>query len=372
MPHALLRLRAPGKLMIAGEYAVLEPHQPSLVVAVDRYVNVEIALSPENLVSMPDWGLTGVRFADLGGTIRFTPSEPRLRFVERALAVTLAYLREQFLLTLPFHLTITSELDSADGRKFGLGSSAAVVVAVVAAVLNLLGDADEGPPSPDVVFKLAAIAHFQAQGSGSGADVAASTYGGWLRYASFHPEWLRARLERGGSLYSLLDEHWPFLSVEHLAAPEDLCLCVGWTGAPVSTGPMIARVQALRTTNPEAYGSFLKASAEAVEKLAAALEGGQSARALEAIAENREALRRVGEAAAVAIETPGLADLVRWAEVCGGAAKPSGAGGGDCGLALIAGAERALSLQAAWRKAGIEPLDLAVSETGATVTRVEA
>ncbi|HEY9724235.1 MAG TPA: phosphomevalonate kinase [Oscillatoriaceae cyanobacterium] len=372
MPHALLRLRAPGKLMIAGEYAVLEPHQPSLVAAVDRYVNVEIALSPENLLSVPDWGIEAVRFADIGGEVRFTPPEPRLRFVERALAVTLAHLREQFLLPLSFHLTITSELESPDGRKIGLGSSAAVVVAVVAAVLHLLGDEDEGPVSPDLVFKLAAIAHFQAQGSGSGADVAASTYGGWLRYSSFQPDWLRGRLDRRGPLYKLLDENWPFLSVTPLEVPSDLCLCVGWTGEPASTGPMITRVQSLRATAPEAYGNFLKTSAEAVEALIAALQHGEASRALAAIAANRVALQRLGEAAAVQIETPGLSELSRWAEVCGGSAKPSGAGGGDCGVALIEGAERAVSLQAAWRKAGIEPLDLAIAETGVTVTRVEA
>lgn len=370
MPASRIELRVPGKLLVAGEYAVLEPHQPSVVVAVDRYMHADIALAHENRVTIPAFGLKDVGWRDAGNGVVWESDDPRLRFVGLALGTALAYVRDQMLLPLPFTLTLRSELEEADGRKFGLGSSAAVVVAVVAAVLTLLRDDDAGAPDPMVIFKLAAIAHLKAQGSGSGADVAASTFGGWLRYSSFQPEWLSARLDQ--PLSQLLDGPWPFFSVERLSPlPKDLRLCVGWTGEPASTKDLIARVRALRDREPAAYGEFLAESQLAVDHLVAGLQSANRGRALAALERNRKALVTLGEHAGVAIETPRLAALHRWAEVCGGGGKPSGAGGGDCGVAMIFGDDKLSDLQAAWRQAGLEPLPLGISDAGVSVTRLE-
>src|SRR5690625_6487725 len=68
-------------------------------------------------------------------------------------------------------LTIKSELDDESGVKYGLGSSAAVVTSVISALLTQFLPEE---PSAMLIFKLAAISHVKTQGSGSGADVAAS------------------------------------------------------------------------------------------------------------------------------------------------------------------------------------------------------
>ena len=366
MPPSLLELRVPGKLMVAGEYAVLEPHQPAVVVAIDRYMYATIEPAPAFSLSLPSFGLQRLPFEATSAGLRFATPDPRLRDVAEALAVALAHVREAFLLPLPFHLEVRSELDDETGRKFGLGSSAAAVVATVAAVVNWLRDDDAPPPEPVTVFKLAAIAHLRAQGSGSGADVAASTFGGWLRYSSFNPAWLAERLARGGPLAPLLREAWPFFSIERLSPlPRDLRLCVGWTGEPASTRDLIERVTALREADPAAYEAFLASSERAVDHLVGGLQSANRFRALDALARNRQALVALGEAAGVAIETPALAGEA------GGAGKPSGAGGGECGVALIFGDLEAVRLEAAWRAASLEPLRLAASDAGVAVTRLE-
>ena len=74
--------------------------------------------------------------------------------------------------------------------------------------------------------------------------------------------------------------------------------------------------------------------------------------------------------AGVAIETAELAALHHWAEVCGGGGKPSGAGGGDCGVAIVFGDEKLEGLEAAWRRVGLEPLRLSVSDAGVRVIRI--
>lgn len=371
MPPTLLRLRVPGKLMIAGEYAVLEPHQPAVVVAVDRFMHATMEPAAAYSLSLPGLGLPDVTFEATAEGVRFSDPDPRLKFAGAALAAAWAYVRGERRAPLPFKLTLESELDDASGRKFGLGSSAASTVAVVAAVTTWLRDDNAPPPAAETIFKLAAIAHLQAQGSGSGADVAASTYGGWLRYSSFNPTWLAERLARGGSVAELVAEAWPFFSIERLSPlPRDLMLCIGWTGEPASTSALVAQVQALRMQAPEAYERFLAESERAVEHFIAGLQSANRGRALDGLTRNRHALAALGVAAGARIETPALATLANLAVESGGAGKLSGAGGGDCGVAIVFGELEAVRLEAAWRSAGLEPLRLATSDAGVTVTRL--
>ena len=74
--------------------------------------------------------------------------------------------------------------------KTGLGSSAAMVTAVVAAVLHHLQAVDLAQPSQDslrVIHTVAQAAHCSAQGKvGSGFDVSAAVYGS-QRYVRFSP-----------------------------------------------------------------------------------------------------------------------------------------------------------------------------------------
>ncbi|HEX7057569.1 MAG TPA: phosphomevalonate kinase [Bacilli bacterium] len=365
-----LQIKAPGKLFIAGEYAVLEPYQSSVVIAVDRYILAKIEKNEENSIALPDLGVgqTAWRYAD--GTAVFSPSDERFRFVGSAIETSLRYLQEHQINLKTFRLTITSELDDPSGRKYGLGSSAAVVVAVVSAILHFHGSAVK--LSRSLLFKLAAIAHLRAQGNGSGADVAAAVFGGWIKYASFQADWLLRRIRQTEHLTTIIDEPWPFLAVDELYPIPDLHVCVGWTGQPASTSGLIKQVQAIRETSPEMYQEFLQSSMTAVKELTAAFAKSEVAPALAGIARNRAALKKLGDLAQAMIETPELTELCRLAEKYNGAGKPSGAGGGDCGIALIAGEANAERLRAAWRQAGITPLRLNVDFQGVAVSEQSA
>ena len=75
------------------------------------------------------------------------------------------------------------------------------------------------------------------------------------------------------------------------------------------------------------------------------------------IKQNRDALVTV-ERRYTELETPMITKLCNVAEKLGGAAKQSGAGGGDCGIAFMPTKESAKKLIQAWQKAGITPLKL--------------
>ena len=264
-----------------------------------------------------------------------------------------------------FSLTITSELDDGRGKKYGLGSSAAVVVTVISALLSFY-DLPEIQPTKENIFKLSALAHYRAQGSGSCADIAASTYGGWLEYKMFRPEWLIGKLESGTKVIDLLKMDWPELIIRPLSPPDGLSIAVGWTKKAVSTAPMVKSIQRLRDTN--LYEQFLMKSNQAVGKLIQSFEENDCDAALHALTENRYALRFLSEQATVAIETPELKTLIQIANKYG-SGKSSGAGGGDCGIAFLKSNDAKTRLIQEWRDAGIDPLQLHVSETGVVINK---
>ena len=74
-----------------------------------------------------------------------------------------------------FRLDTSSYIDAQSGKKLGLGSSAAIIVALVAAIKNC--------DDPEKIKLLTHKAHKQLQGGlGSGADVATSLFGGLIKY----------------------------------------------------------------------------------------------------------------------------------------------------------------------------------------------
>ncbi|WP_400245989.1 phosphomevalonate kinase [Niallia sp. JL1B1071] len=348
-------IKVPGKLFVAGEYAVLEPGYPAIVVAVDRFITAQVARSEQQTLSLPQLGLLNVACRFERGQVILEETDARLDFIKNTIAVVHQYLGERSIETKPFSLTVTSELDDADsGRKYGLGSSAAVVVAVVSSILTLYRD--RLPVSKTLIFKLAAIAHYQTQGSGSCADVAASTYGGWLHYTAFKASWLKEKLMEQRDISQLVEEAWPYLQIEQLEAPKELVLAVGWTGSSAKTASLIKKIAPLKNQNSNSYGAFLRKSRDAVSTMVEGFKHNDMELVMASLSANRSALLALSRETGGAIETIHLEKLIEIANRYG-AGKSSGAGGGDCGIAFTS-TDKLERLHKAWQDAGIVPLDI--------------
>ncbi|SFB08452.1 phosphomevalonate kinase [Lentibacillus halodurans] len=364
MPDSSLTVQVPGKLMIAGEFAVLEKYQKLVVTAVNRFVFATICEGRENRLSLESFDLNDMEWQYESNTVHIKTNDKRVQFVEEAMTTVYRYLGENHLTPSPFHLAIRSELDDVSGRKYGLGSSAAVVTSVVAAMLHQFLPEK---PSDSLIFKLAAIAHVKTQGSGSGADVAASSYGGWLEYASFQADWLKEAYLTADSITELVNTDWRYFSADPLKLPDHIYMCIGWTGSPASTPKLVEKISALNKTDSTLYQQFLTNSEEAVHTFLNGMRYENSSLIFEGIRKNRHALAEVGKNAGAEIETPLLKTLCDLAEEHGGAGKPSGAGGGDCGIAFLPSKEQAEHLMEAWKEAGIQTLDIMSNEAGAIV-----
>ena len=356
----MISVSAPGKLYIAGEYAVVEPGHHAVLVAVDRFITVRVTLAEH----------AGHIISDLYATRSLTGRRRREDdvleveeqfddYVVSAIRVVEQMVREAGGTMQFFDLEVSSELGDDSGRKLGLGSSSAVTVATVRAVAGFYG-----LPLDDLaVYKLALLASYAVQPIGSGGDIAASTFTGWVGYTSPDRAWLRKETEKTNArdgLSRLVTRQWPLLEIRRLPAPE-LRLHVGWTGAPASTPGLVADVQAgARRSDDAAYAAFLRGSEDCLDHLMRALEDNDPPGFMHQIEENRRLLRDLSRTSGIAIETLQLRRLVEIAQKHGAAAKSSGAGGGDCGIALCPSETNTAALCAAWEQAGIQALDLSV------------
>lgn len=362
MPKSPLRIKTPGKLNIAGEFAVLEPHQNLITMAVNRFVYTTIESSNQHLVTLENFGLHQLHWDYTNRHVHVAVDDTRVNFVKSAMEIALQFLEEQSIAWESFSLTVKSELDDESGKKYGLGSSAAVSTSVISAILTYFLPER---PTAKLVFQLAATSHVATQGNGSGADVAASSHGGLLEYASFQAEWLSEAYKNATDLHTLLQKNWKYLTIKPISIPSPIYMCIGWTGKPASTAKLVDQVLRLKLNDPQHFQLFLDESREAVAKIGTGLRNGQYSQLMQGIKENRRALQKVGDKASVPIETPLLKTLCDLAEQYGGAGKSSGAGGGDCGIAFMPTKESADALISAWERAGIKSLDLQLYPYGA-------
>lgn len=296
-----MKARAPGKVVISGAYAVLEG-APALVTAVDRYV-----------------------VADTRKVATFEAPEARAAIPDRPLP----------------HIDV-SALRRGD-RKLGVGSSAAIVVASLAAVTleqhPALGPSDLA----ERVWEPALVAHRTAQGGGSGIDVVTSAFGGTRRC------WLQGEKLRS-TAHTLPDG----LSVELYAAQKS-----------ASTPKMLTLVRAWAQRAPEVYR-------ETMDDLKAASVRAAHAMTLDSfvqsISQQMTHLTRMGDACGAPIVPSFLRSLASRALDDGVAVHPSGAGGGD--IVLCMGSEEGCRRQrTALEKAGLDRLAIRIGAPG--VHRVE-
>jgi phosphomevalonate kinase len=362
----MIETRAPGKLYIAGEYAVVSPGQPAVLVAVDRCITVRLTESEgAGRIHSSEYGQAPLvwRRKENGEAIvlEHRPAD----YVLSAIAAVEELRAARGAAPRYFDLNISSELDDADGRKFGLGSSGAVTVATIAALDRFysLG------LTPTERFKLALLATIAISPNASGGDLAASTFGGWIRYSSPDRAALRAHRGAHGLVSAMTGPGWAGCSARRLSPPSSLDLLVGWTGSPASTEHLVEHVHTPGNRNtaepvpeaakPRPLASFAAESHILVDDLTAACDDDDADRALETIRAARALLQRLDETSGKVIETDTLRRLCEVAEANGAAAKPSGAGGGDCGIALTRKNNTAVeSILAGWEAEGIRPLPL--------------
>lgn len=353
--------KAPGKLFIAGEYAVVEPGQGAIVAAVSRYLTVTIdeATTVGTLTSTqnPDVIVEWTREEEL---FRAKEDHP-YKLAEEAILVAEQYVRECGTPTNALYsLSITSELDDAKrGIKYGLGSSGAVVVATIQAILDFY----KIPRTPLLVYKLSVLTNLRLSQRGSFGDIAASSFRGMVYYTSPDRGELLEQLQ-SQTIKEICDTDWKNLTIERLPEIPDFTLLVGWTGQVAITDSLIQATEKKRKVETDSafYKEFLKKSHAIVQGLQKSWNKQDIPALQEGIRANRALLNEFAREMQLKIETPALQTLCDLAEQVGACAKTSGAGGGDCGICFTQNETQRQQIETQWVKAQIQVLPLTIAE----------
>jgi phosphomevalonate kinase len=349
--------------MIAGEYAVLSNGYPAIVTAINRYITIEISQSTINKLSHAFMEFPETTWeVDHNGLIIGLEGE-KYSFLKDAITCAYEFLKEKSVIITPFSLKIQNGLnDLITGKKIGLGSSAAIVVGVISAILEFHDEMIVKEPLE--LYKLSCIAHLKAQGNGSGADIAASVYGGCLLYYRYDTPWLVQKLlVQKEKICTLINLPWPNLRIEKVNLPKNARLIAGWTKQIAKTAPMVDKIETFQSNQRKNYDIFLERSKAAVDEFIKSCELEDSTGILNSIGNNRSALQYLSDITGVQIETKEISKLCKIADQYG-RGKSSGAGGGDCGIAILLGDGEREILKQEWELAGIQPLDILITEQG--------
>lgn len=156
-----LVVSAPGSLMLLGEHAVLHGF-PCLVAAINR--RIRVIIEPRNDGSVSITSALGT----LNGTRQQLPDDPAFKFAVGALRHIPNSLAKGF----------DAEIEADMPSTIGFGTSAAVTVAMIGALASAAGM----PVKADQIMREARAVIRKVQGRGSGADAAASAFGGIVHY----------------------------------------------------------------------------------------------------------------------------------------------------------------------------------------------
>ncbi|KAL2887550.1 putative phosphomevalonate kinase [Ceratocystis lukuohia] len=380
---AHVAVSAPGKVLLAGGYLVLDREYSGLVFGLSARINTiltpletsEGAQAQEIVVESPQFVDAIWRFswhlAPADGGIVVTQLQDGVKvsrnpFVETALGYALTFVHamspeaskhsigaaklkiladknyystqdlsdEEAKREFPYFGTLISE-----AKKTGLGSSAALVTSLTGAILAYyLGFKLESAKERLILHNLAQASHCAAQGKvGSGFDVAAAVFGS-CKYRRFSPSTLGPENipELGGAgfaskLKTLITSQWDANIKTDVSLPIDTVLAMFDVACGTSTVSMVKGVLKWRAEDPSGSKALWDKLYIQNERLAAVCLSGNKAKFKPIIEGIRVNIREMTKQTGMPIEPESqtkLLDAISEVKGVYGAVVP-GAGGSD-------------------------------------------
>jgi phosphomevalonate kinase len=339
---------APAKLVLLGDYAVLEGAR-ALVLAVNRRAGVRITARADRLCRVHAADL-GIAEADAvigsDGRLQWQCDEATRTKLTLVDHVWHGMVREGLAPVggegFALHLDTSGFFHTDGASKLGLGSSAALTVALASALATYAGRHDAMSDRTQWMRRLLRMHGDWQGGRGSGVDIAASVAGGLIGY-----QLIGADREP---------------SYEAIPASGLHCLFV-WSGQSVSTGDSLQRLTQWRQAHAGDYAAHMSALSSVSS---AAIDAFKQQRVQSFIGLTREyalGLQRFGAACGLEIYSPAQKQLADMASGTDVSYKPCGAGG-DFGVVFAEDAERLATFERVIVSAGMHVVPLGLDMHG--------
>lgn len=298
---------APGKLYLAGEYAVTQPHGQAIIMPVKKGIKVTVESQKQSSIINQQYPLENLTFKFI--------EEIKNPYVRLAIEIVRQWTMSKGMVWKPFKLTIDSTLVAEHG-KYGLGSSGAITVAVIAGLLKFYGIKF----SPLMLYQLAVIATIQNYPDTSFGDVACSSFNQMILYQKFTP--IMVSMLKTLHVEKLLNMEWEGLIIKPVEIAIDLPMVI-YSGNSAHSHEMVKKVQ------PYLNKMWVEKSNQLVQNLLVRYQP--------MIIQNlQQHLLDLQKQSQVMMVTENMQRIIQIANEGGGVAKMSGAGGGDCMLVFIA------------------------------------
>jgi phosphomevalonate kinase len=297
---------APGKLFLAGEYAVTFPQGEAIILPVKIGIQVTIATKKKYEVINIQYPKESMNFnliSDIPNT-----------YLRLSLEVVRQWLEVKKIPWRIFSITIDSTLVAEHG-KYGLGSSGAITVALIGALLTF----HEVAFTPEMLYKLAVIATVQNYQNTSFGDVACSSMAQPIHYRKFLPSMLP--LIKTLHVHTLVDMPWDGLLLSPIARLPITPIVI-YSGTSADSHTLVQLLSSHLTWD------WVKRSNDFVGMLLKTWD----TNVIEFINQH---LHQLADQSRAPLFTPGIESIISIAHQFGGVGKFSGAGGGDCTLVWI-------------------------------------
>lgn len=318
-----ITVSAPGKLMLFGEHAVVYNH-PCIVTSVNQRMMVTLELIKEPFLKLEAPDINIIDYKKSLKELGIGDIPKGAKFVEIAI--------KNFIQKFPLRSGIKISTKSEFSNKFGFGSSSASTVCIV----KVLSELSEKKLSNKEIFDLAYKTVLDIQGKASGFDVATSVFGETIFFYT-----------AGGIIEPIKIKNIP--------------LVVGYTGIKADTVLLVNKVLEKKKDHPEIVDNIFMEIENIVGLAKIALLKSDWEKLGKLMDLNEEYLEKLG------VGSKKLSKMINSARKNGAyGAKLSGAGVGDCMIAIVP-EENRRSVEKGIEKAGGEVINVKTNVEGVKV-----